>query len=181
MQVKEVVAECLIKLGKENFVSKEEYTDEENAIAERLVAALNIAYQEAVTEYLPLVKEEEVAVSDGTIDVSALTERIIYPVSLVAGGAKYPLCVQPDRLLADYKGKAVLKYAYLPAEYAFGDTIDDMRITPSVLADGTLAEYCFQDKVFDLAKSYDTDFRSALGLLRYKGRVMRLKTGRWRA
>lgn len=54
-----------------------------------------------------------------------------------------------------------------------------MRLTSSVLSDGTLAEMYYQDKVFDLAQSFDTDFRAALGVLRYKGRALRLRAGRW--
>ena len=49
-----------------------------------------------------------------------------------------------------------------------------MRITPSALSDGTLAEYYLQDKVFDLAEAYAESFRDALSAVRYKGRAMRL-------
>ena len=56
--------------------------------------------------------------------------------------------------------------------------IEDMRLTVSVLSDGALAELYYRDKVFDIAESYDSDFRAALGALRYKGREMRLGAGR---
>ena len=164
MLVKDVLGECLVKMGRENFLSESDLSDAEQTLADRLLAALNIAYREAVTEYIPLYAEEEVAASDGEIDVSSLSRRILYP----------------DGLAADYSGKGVLRYAYLPDEAAMTDEIEDMRLTPSALSDGTLAEYYFQDKVFDLAEAYDTSFREALSAVRYKGRPMRLGAGRWR-
>lgn len=82
-------------------------------------------------------------------------------------------------MLADFSGKGVLRYAYLPEEAELDDEIADMRITASALSDGTLAQFYFTDKVFDLAEAYDESFRAALSVVRYKGRPMRLGTGRW--
>lgn len=180
MLVKDVLGECLVKMGRENFLSESDLSDAEQTLADRLLAALNIAYREAVTEYIPLYAEEEVAASDGEIDVSSLSRRILYPVSFTADGKRRRFWPRPDGLAADYSGKGVLRYAYLPDEAAITDEIEDMRLTPSALSDGTLAEYYFQDKVFDLAEAYDTSFREALSAVRYKGRPMRLGAGRWR-
>ena len=161
MLVKEVLGECLVKMGRENFLTGTEYTDEQQALADRLLAAMNIAYREAVTEYIPLYAEEKVTVADGTVDVGGLGKRILYPVSLTADGVRYRVWVRPEGLSADYCGRLT-------------DEIADMRITPSALSDGTLAEYYLQDKVFDLAEAYSESFRDALSAVRYKGRAMRL-------
>ena len=67
---------------------------------------------------------------------------------------------------------------YLPEDADESGEIEDMRLTVSVLSDGALAELYYRDKVFDIAESYDSDFRAALGALRYKGREMRLGAGR---
>lgn len=174
MLVKDVLGECLVKMGRENFLTGTEYTDEQQALADRLLAAMNIAYREAVTEYIPLYAEEKVIVADGTVDVGGLGKRILYPVSLTADGVRYRVWVRPEGLSADYCGRATLRYAYLPDEAGLTDEIADMRITPSALSDGTLAEYYLQDKVFDLAEAYSESFRDALSAVRYKGRAMRL-------
>lgn len=179
MLVKEILGECLVKMGGENFISATERSDAQQSLVDRLLAALNIAYREAVTEYLPLVTEETVEVSDGEILASSLGRRMTYPLSLVAGERFFRIRTYPDRILTDLSGKGVLRYAYLPDTLSEEDEIEDMRLTPSVLSDGTLAELYYQDKVFDLAQSFDTDFRAALGVLRYKGRALRLRAGRW--
>lgn len=179
MLVKEILGECLVKMGAEDFTSAAERTETQQTLIGRLLAAFNIAYREAVTEYLPLVAEEEVEVRDGEIPAASLSRKIIYPLSLVSEGKHYRIRTYPDRVVTDLSGKGVLRYAYLPPELAEDDEIGDMRLTSSVLSDGTLAELYYQDKVFDLAQSFDTDFRAALGVLRYKGRALRLKAGRW--
>lgn len=180
MLVKDVLGECLVKLGREDFFASESLDDEQEALASRLLAALNLAYRTAVTEYIPLYAEEEVTVTDGVIAVSALERRILYPVALAAGGRRRRVWVRPDGLCADVSGKAVLRYAYLPDELALTDAIEDMRLTSDALSDGTLAEYYLADKVFGIAEAYDASFREALSAVRYKGRAMRLGAGRWR-
>lgn len=179
MLVKDVLGECLIKMGKENFLANDTLSDAEQALADRLLSAMNIAYGEAVTEYIPLYAEEETTVRDGVIDIGGLSHRIIYPVSFTVAGERCRLWTRPEGIAAARDGKGVLRYAYLPEPAAIDDDIADMRITESVLSDGTLAEYWFQDKVFDLAEAYAESFRTALSALRYKGRPMRLGAGRW--
>jgi chitinase len=56
-----------------------------------------------------------------------------------------------------------------------------MRLTVGALSDGALGEYYFQNKTFDLAKSFDSDFRAQIGVLRYKGKNVRVKARRWQA
>ena len=84
------------------------------------------------------------------------------------------------KIKCDYSGAAKLTYACLPStDFAFSDSINDVRIPEGVMASGVLAEYYFQNKVFDLAKSFDSDFRVALARIKYRGRSMFLKERRW--
>lgn len=179
MLIKKVIAECLAAMGEKDFTDSTERTEQQTELATRLLVALNRAYREAVTEYLPVVEEETVNVTDGVIDVSSLAKNIVYPVSLTADGKTYKLKIYPDKLLSDYSGRAVLRYAYMPDELAESSELADMRFTLSMLTDGTLAEYYFRERAFDLAESYDTSFRTALSVARYRGRELRLKGGRW--
>ena len=50
MFVNEILGECLVKMGGENFMSATDRSDAQQALVDRLLAALNIAYREAVTE-----------------------------------------------------------------------------------------------------------------------------------
>ena len=182
MTVKSIIGECLLKMGLEDFTGKDIYTDSEQELITSLLGALNIAYREAVCEYLPLVTEESVEFSDGQLLISKLSKSILYPIRLRRGDEKVAFKTYPNRIIADIKGRAALKYAYAPSTpLSLGSSINDMRVTQSALSDGALAEYYFANKVFDLAKSFDTSFRAKLSVMRYRGRSMRLRERGWNA
>ena len=180
MTVKKVIAECLVKMGGKDFTNNSEYTADEQELLDALLAALNIVYREIVSEYLPLTECEEVEFEDGVLKISKLSKRILYPVRVTRGDEVKAFKAYPDRIAVNFSGKAMLEYAYMPNnEFEISDSISDLRLTESALSDGTLGEYYFANKVFDLAKSFDTSFRDKLGLLRYTGKRLRVKERRW--
>lgn len=181
MTVKSIIGECLLKLGEENFIENATFTVSERKLADRLLAALNIVYAEAVTEYVPLIYSEEVEFKNGELFVSALTKPVLYPIKAEKNGVTYKIKTFPTYLKCAAEGFVKLTYAYLPEALTLSGELKDARITRGILSDGTLGEYYFENKVFDLAKSYDTDFRNALSKLRYKGREIKIRAGRWNA
>lgn len=182
MKVKNVIGECLTKMGRTNFVNKTQFDSEESELISKLLCALNIAYRETVTEYLPLIYAQTVVLKDKIVKTSVLDKKILYPVSLEFCNEIKRIKAYPDRIESDFDGEGVLTYAYIPDDdLVLSDEISDMRLTQSALADGTLGEYYFANKVFDLAKSFDADFRAQMSMLRYKGRRIRIKRRRWQA
>lgn len=182
MRIKDVVGECLVKMGEENFVDNATYSDDEKALVNKILGAMNIAYREIVYEYLPLVVTEKVNVVGGKIDADDLNENILYPVSVKRNGEKMSFYTDATCIYVSGDGAAEIKYAYMPSKMlALDDNINDMRLSVSILSDAALAEYYFQEKVFELAKSFDADFRAQIGLVRYKGRALRIKRRRWQA
>ncbi len=182
MNAKNVISECLLKMGLADFSHNETFSEGEQELINSLLGAMNIAYREIICEYLPLTTEENVVFSDGQLMISKLGKSILYPIRLKRGDETVAFKTYPNRLTADFSGEAILEYAYTPpTPISINSSINDVRLTQSALSDGTLAEYYFANKVFDLAKSFDTSFRSKLGLMKYKGRSLRLKERRWRA
>jgi len=179
MKVNKIIGECLIKMGEADFASKTSYTDTEQKLIDALLAALNIAYREVVCEYLPLVHTETILFKDGEYNVGSLEKKIIYPIKVKKGDAVAAFKAYADRIVAAAEGCATLEYAYMPEELKLTDDIENLRLTQSALSDGALGEYYFANKVFDLAKSFDSSFREKLGFLRYKGRRLMLKERRW--
>ena len=181
MTVKSIVAECLVKMGLDNFVNNQSYTPDEQKIIDRLVFNVNVVYREIVAEYLPLVATADVDISSGEYAYSSLTGvNVLYPIRLEAGDEEIRFKSYPTKLKCDFQGAAKLTYAYLPsADVTLTDSISDTRITTSVMVAGVLAEYYFQNKVFDLAKNFDVAFREEIAKLKYKGRSMFVKARRW--
>ena len=180
MKVKDIIGVCVEKMGKENFVDNLTYSTEEQALIDGLLRALNVIYREVSTEYLPQLKTDEVTVADGVVDIAHLSETILYPVKLTdKNGVKCKMKNCVTKIETDFSGVGMLTYSYLPDTLKINDEIDDLRLNLNVMADGTLSEYYFADKVFDLANAYDTKFRSSISTLRYKGREIILKERRW--
>ncbi|MEG1529346.1 MAG: hypothetical protein RR405_03235 [Clostridia bacterium] len=178
MTVKEIIGECLTRLGLVNYISKTSYSTSEQAQIDKLLAALNIIYRGAVAEYLPFFKEESVTLINNEVPLTELGENIIYPMWLKVENCKHKVIGLPNKLKSDFSGTGTLKYAYIPKPLVLDSVISDLRLSPSILSAGALGEYYFENKVFDLAKSFDTDFRSALLASRFKGREMRYFVGR---
>ncbi|MDE5602166.1 MAG: hypothetical protein K2J16_06685 [Clostridia bacterium] len=182
MIVKKVIGECLTKMGERDFTDNTTYSESEQGLIDSLLAALNIAYREVICEYLPLVHSEAVTFSDGVLYINALEKKILYPIRVTHGDNVVSFKAYADRITTKISGTATLEYAYLPeGELTMTSVISDLRLTDGALSDGTLGEYYFANKVFDLAKSYDSSFREKMGFLRYKGRRLRLKERRWQA
>lgn len=181
MTVKSIIAECLVKMGLDNFVNNQSYTPDEQKLLDRLVFNVNVVYREIVSEYLPLVNTVEIDVANGEYAYSSLTGvNILYPIRLESGDEEIVFKSYPTKLKCEFQGKAKLTYAYLPsADVTLTDSVDDARITTSAIAAGVLAEYYFQNKVFDLAKNFDVAFREEMSRLKYKGRSMFVKARRW--
>lgn len=180
MTAKNVLGECLVKMGLADFTQKSSYSDSEKELLDGLLGALNIAYRETVCEYLPLIAEEKATFLDGQLLVSSLAKQIIYPIKITRGDSEVKFKTYPNRICADISGEALIRYAYAPSTpFSLNSSIGDARITQSALADGTLAQYYFANKVFDLAKSFDASFRNKMGFLRYRGKSLRLKARGW--
>ena len=182
MTVKRIIGECLTKMGERDFTDNAQYSETEQGLIDSLLAALNIVYREVVCEYLPLVHSESVTFCDGVLYISSLEKKILYPIRVMQGENVVSFKAYADRITAKISGAATVEYAHMPdSELTLTSAISDLRLTQSALSDGTLGEYYFANKVFDLARSYDTSFREKMGLLRYKGRRLRLKERRWQA
>lgn len=181
MEIKKIIKTCLVKMGVEDFLDQT-YDQEQAQLVKQLVQAFNVAYSEAVTTYMPLTTEEVVVVNNGIIDCTALDKQIIHPVRLVDKiGTKHRYHVMPTTLLTDFSGEGVLTYAYAPREYTLDETLEDLRFTPELLAEGALAVYYFALRAFDLASVHDDNFRQGVKSMKHKGREIVIKERRWSA
>lgn len=181
MKVKSVIGECLVKMGKTDFSNKTPLTVEETDLMNNLLSALNIAYREAITLYIPLICVEDVTFSQGMVQTVALSRKILYPISLHYHGENVKFREFADRIESNgVSGVATIKYAYTPSgDFSINSEIPDMKLTQSILADGTLAGYYFATKNFELAKNFDTEFRTKLDFLKNKGKRLRIKARGW--
>lgn len=182
MIIKKVVGECLRRMGEKDFTSATQLTDEQKELQDKLIGACNIVYREIVSRYIPVYYSQKVTFEDGKTLLSSLHKKPLYIVSVKVGDTSVPFFVQAPSILAEIDGPATVKYVCLPAEYELTLTSDvsDLKVTQGAFCCGVLAEYYFQNKVFDLAKSFDTEFRVQMNELKFKGKSIVIKARRWK-
>ncbi len=178
MKVKDIIKTCLIKLNIKDFSLDARLTDAQNDTLNNLIGCINIAFREIATEHCPLVYSEEM-LSDGQIRICELTHKIIYPISFEAGGQKQKLKVSGNKIATDYIGTGLFSYTYLPDVLTLDSNIDLIGVTEKIIVSATLAEYCFRNRLYELAKSYDNEFRSTLMVMKMKGKEITLKQRRF--
>ena len=112
MKVKQIVEECIVKMGLDNFINNQTYTADEQKIIDRLVFNVNVVYREIVTSYLPLIDSREVQIEGGEYVFADLTGvRMLYPVRLEAGDKEIKFKTYATKLKCDYEGRAKLYFA----------------------------------------------------------------------
>ena len=122
MKVKDVIAECLIRAGKEDFTHNSTLTDEQQKTRNRLLGCFNIAYREIVSKYLPLVHSEKVEFANGVLSAKSLEKKILYPIRVQVGDQRKAFCAGVDKIECDVQGSAILTYAYMPdADFSIDD------------------------------------------------------------
>lgn len=179
MTVKSLIAKCLRKMNLEDFTSKVT-ADREKNLKSALICALNAVYGEIISDYLPLVAEETVTVTDKKLSGRALQKQALYPISATKDGRKIKFRTDAENIYFAEDGEIVLKYAYLPASELTEDgNVELLGASDDLLSDGMLAQYYLAAGQYDLARSYDSVYREKLWKLRYKNKDMILKERRW--
>ncbi len=175
MLVKNIISECLSKLG----MDPEAHNDGEDSVVKALLDAANSVYCEIATDYLPLVAREKAVFDEGFADVSALAKRILYVVAVRKDGIAKGYKLYPDYIESTFRGEGEIEYAYLPDEFAFDGELSDTRIPEWLFAEGVCAEYCYRNNMSDMAEAFAAKFKESLLRLKNKGSSKYLKARRW--
>ena len=182
MKLEKIIKTCLAKMGEKDFVGNESLSDSEKDTLDRLVEAFNIAYTDAVSEFMPLVMVEKVKIKDGNVDCNGLSKQLIYATKLTdRNGVKHRFRIMPTTIVTDFDGEGVLEYAYAPDRVELDGEVNDMRFTADILTDGTLATYYFSLREYDISSAYYDNFVYAMNKLKNKGRDIIVKERRWGA
>ena len=156
--------------------------DSTQAEFEKLVKSFNLCYTEICTDYIPLLKKEQVDVKDGRIYFDELSESIKEVFALKTPGGRnvrYKLLL--DFLEVNYAGGLNLTYSFMPYEFASEDSLDNFsgRVSEKCLALGTAAEFCFINSCFDDAQIWDSRFKQSLMIAVNKKSEISIPKRRW--
>lgn len=151
----------------------------ENEKLSRLLTCLNLAYEEIVTEYLPILTTEKVGVLGGKVLYSSLSKPIS-GISCVKNENGEEICYQvsADHIDIDAKS-AEITYQIMPEKCEFGEEVN-VLFPERLLAYGTAREYLFIEGMSDEAILYERRFKEALVNFVRKKSIARLPKRTWK-
>lgn len=161
-------------------IEAEEVGDEDEVQIQKLLNCANLAYEEIVTEYLPILNTETIKAQDGKILFSQLSKPTCGIVSVLddsGNDIKYQLSADHISLSCD---SAQITYQIVPEALALGAEIR-VLFPERLLAYGIAREYLFMQDQSDAALVYEKRFKDALtSFVRKKSKLL-LPIRRWRA
>ncbi|NCB48253.1 MAG: hypothetical protein EOM55_01290 [Clostridia bacterium] len=150
----------------------------------KMLCAFNSLIKSIATERIPLTKEEEIAFDcNGEFLLNTLAEKF-HSIQTITGysGFVFASSSNDGKLKSNYKGPAVLKYAYVPADFVVEDEVSvfDGVLNDLVYSYGIAYIYCEMYALYDDAQMWKEKFEKAIndcmsGVVRE--RVMRVR--RW--
>ena len=164
MTVKEIIITSC-KMLQEDLLAQKindemELNEEEQLLKNELIKCFNFVQNEVATEYIPLVKVEEIASCEGGVLLSSLTERIAYVISLKnAGGENVKYKIVGNKIV--FEGKAFLRYCYCPKKVEISSECK-ILLPERVLAYGVLREYYLLQGFASEASVFEKKFKNSL-------------------
>ncbi len=180
MTVKFLIQRSLEKMNVEDFTKRSVQTDREKLLQQALIYSLTAVSRELLAEYIPLWTKEKVVFKDKKLSATELSKRILYPICVVKDSKRLEFKTDAENIYATESGEMTLTYAYMPdTELDLDTKVDFIGASDDLITDGMLAQYYFASGVYELAKSYDASYREKLWKLKYRGKELKLKAGRW--
>ena len=164
MTVKEIIITSC-KMMQEDLLAQKindetELNEEELVLKNELVKCFNFIQNEIATEYIPLVKTEEITAVEGGLLLSSLSERIAYVISLKNSyGENVKYKIVGNKLIFD--GTATLNYCYCPKKVELSSE-SKLLLPERVLAYGVLREYYLLQGFASEASVFEKKFKNSL-------------------
>lgn len=180
MTVKFLISKSLEKMNVDDFEKKTLLTDREKNLQQSLIYAFGAVYRELLAEYIPLETKEKATFKDKKLSAKSLSKRILYPIGVLKDSKKLDFQTDAENIYTTESGELTVIYAYLPdTEITLDTEVDFIGVSDDLITDGMLAQYYFATGTYELARNYDVSYRDKLWKLKYKGKQLKLKAGRW--
>lgn len=189
MKVSEVIKLACIFTNRQDLLDTQFFDEEiiqspsseQSKEINTFVRCLNLVVGEIACDYLPLLKEEEIEVTNGKITYSDFDLMLIEVVKIVDINGKSV----KFKNFADYiqipNGKYVITYSYIPDQLEFEDDMQQFygRIPERVFAYGVAMEYSLLNSLFDEMEIWQTRFKDSLRIAMQKHCEKRLPKRGW--
>ncbi len=154
--------------------------DEHKRLIDGLVCCYNMVENELAVDYLPLVKEEQMAAKDGKIAYTDLSQKAAYILGVfdAYGNSVAHKCMAA--YLAVGAGKYLVRYAALPLVKTFDDCSEySVGVSERLFAYGVAAEYCLHKGLSAESAAWEKKYKKALAETFRVKELKTIKAGSW--
>lgn len=155
------------------------------SILNDLIYCFNEVYQELLTDYFPIVIEEEMTLDKTRrIMFSNLSKRILRLYAILDENYQslsYVVLSSYARLNCPIK-KVIVRYSYLPSlAQTVNDELDcaNLGITERIMALGVSAEYCLYRGKMNEASIFEQKYKNSIESAKLPTKRMSVKSRRW--
>lgn len=188
MEIINILKNACVFLKKDELLEITELGGEETSTEAQqkelnlLFRCLNLVYNSVATDYIPLIKTENITSINGEILFSSLGEKIL-DVKRIEDkyGIRVNYKLYPDKILT-IDGEVNITYSYEPEELEeLTSTMESFseKINERVIAYGVAMEYSFISGLHDDASIWEKRFKDSLQIASRKKAEMRLPNRRW--
>ena len=188
MSVKDIIKLACVFLNKQELIETNvfdetlrEPTEEEQKEVEMLLRCLNLIVGEISCDYLPLINQENVTVSNKTIEFPTLSLTLLEVLSVRDKfGKLVKFKLFPNRIELP-NGEYLVEYSYIPDSLTLDDQMYSFygKVPDRVFAYGIAMEYSLLSSLFDEMEIWQTRFRDALKIAVTKHGEKRLPKRGW--
>lgn len=182
MKVKEAVALAAEFVGvgdalQEHFKAE---TEEGKVLEKKLLQCFHVVENEVATDFLPLVREDEIKSTTGVVLFSTLTKNAVRILKVTDEGGEAVKCEIYPQYFKALPGKLNVRYAYAPEQKNLtGEAEVHSSVSVRLLAYGVASAYCLNEGLYEEAAVWEKKYKQAV-LAAYKAspaKVMRSR--RW--
>lgn len=163
-----------------DVVGTENGDDIQNAKLDILLSCANLAYEEIVTEYIPILVEETVSSDNGLIYFDSFSKPISGIISVKNhSGRNVPYLQSVDHIKLNSQDQVDVVYQTIPEPLEFGDEIS-VIFPDRVLVYGVVREFYFFQGQSDEALLYEKRFKDSLVSFMRKKSLIKLPKRSWK-
>lgn len=182
MKINDTIQLCCDFLGEKDLkllIGTSSGDEVQKAKLDAMLTCLNLAYEEIVTEYLPILFTETVETDGGILNFSSLSKPISGIIAVKDEGGKDLSYSQSADHIEVNSTKVQITYQIVPEKFNFGD--EEKVIFPErLLAYGTAREYLFMQGLSEEALLYEKRFKDALISFVRKKSLLTLPKRQWK-
>ena len=171
MKAKDIIKNVCMYLGKEDILQSNIFKDggqEPEPFAtlevDKMVECLNLINEEIAFSYLPIIKEKEIKLKNGEIEVKDIDENIMEIIGIKTKLGKNVKYRYANNKIVCLATNVIVRYKVYPEKVTIDSLSEEFGglLSERIIAYGVASEYCYLEMLYDDATVWESRFKNAL-------------------